>query len=242
MSDIQVARHGRVAVLTLAPPQAGNRITQALAETLTGALDTARRDRSVAGCVLTGQGDVFCLGGDYVGAGAGIAGRLEFGRAHIDLIEAMARLGKPLVAAVNGNAHAGGFALMTACDMAFVAEHATLGLPEAAHGLFPFLAQGILRDALPKTLLFEIVYGARLMTAQEACALHLANAALPRAQILARAVDTVDRAARGNPDILALGRDLYYAARGASPAAALDMSRFALGTALAARDERPVGR
>jgi enoyl-CoA hydratase/carnithine racemase len=237
MSDCQVAHHGHVAVMTLARPQAGNRITQSLAEALTAALDTARRDRAVAGCVLTGEGKVFCLGGDYVGAGAGVARRLEFGRAHIDLVEAMGRLGKPLVAAVNGNAHAGGFALMTACDMAFVAEDATLGLPEAAHGLFPFLAQGIVRDTMPKTVLFEIAYGARLMTAQEACELHLANAALPRAEVLPRAIATVERAATGNPDILALGRDLYYAARGVSPAAALDMSRFALGTALAARDE-----
>ena len=95
---------------------------------------------NVSGCVLTGHGDVFCLGGDYRGAGAATAGRMEFGRAHINVFNAMARLGKPLVAAVNGNAHAGGFSLVVACDLAFMADDVTLGLPEAAHGLFPFLA------------------------------------------------------------------------------------------------------
>jgi enoyl-CoA hydratase/carnithine racemase len=164
---------------------------------------------------------------------------MEFGRAHIDLINEMARLGKPLVAAVNGHAHAGGFSLVVACDLAFIAEDATMGLPEAAHGLFPFLALAIVRDALPKKLLFEIVYNARLMGAQEACALHLANMVVPREAVLREAIAAVEQAAGGNPDVLALGRDLYYAMRGMSSAEALDKSRFALGAALGARSERP---
>jgi enoyl-CoA hydratase/carnithine racemase len=238
MSQIETSRQGRVTVLTLKRQDAGNRITQQMAEELTAALDVARRDPAVAGCVLTGHGDVFCLGGDYQGAGPTTSGRLEFGRAHIDLIDAMARLGKPLAAAVNGDAHAGGFALVAACDLAFVAEDATLGLPEAAHGLFPFLALAIVRDALPKKALFDIIYGARLLRAQEACALHLANKVVAREAVVAEAVAAVERANRGNPDVLALGRDLYYATRGMSPAEALDQSRFALAAALAARSEQ----
>ena len=241
MAQLEVTRHGRVAVLTMTRPDAGNRITQPMAEAMTAALDVARRDPAVAGCVLTGHGDVFCLGGDYQGAGPSTAGRMEFGRAHIDLINAMARLGKPLVAAVNGNAHAGGFSLVVACDIAFVAEDATMGLPEAAHGLFPFLALAIVRDALPKKVLFDVVYNARLMGAEEVCALHLANEALAREAVLPRAIETVERAGGGNPDVLMLGRDLYYAMRGVSPSEALDQSRFALGAALGARDERRTG-
>jgi enoyl-CoA hydratase/carnithine racemase len=238
MSQIETSRQGRVTLLTLKRPDAGNRITQQMAEELTASLDVARRDPTIAGCVLTGHGEVFCLGGDYQGAGPTTSGRLEFGRAHIDLIDAMARLGKPLAAAVNGNAHAGGFALVAACDLAFVAEEATLGLPEAAHGLFPFLALAIVRDALPKKILFEIIYGARLLRAQEACALHLANKIVARESVVAEAVAAVERANGGNPDVLALGRDLYYATRGMSPAEALDQSRFALAAALAARGAR----
>jgi enoyl-CoA hydratase/carnithine racemase len=237
-SELGVDRQGRVAVLTLRRPAFGNRLTQSLLERLTAELDTARCDPAVAGCVLTGEGEVFCLGGDYDGAGDATAGRMEFGRAHIDLFNAMARLGKPLVAAVNGNAHAGGFSVMIACDLAIVAEGATLGLPEAAHGLFPFLALAVVADHLPKKLFFEIVYDARLMTANEACSLHIANAALPREKVAARAVEVVERATRGNPDILMLGRDLYYSTRGMTPAESLDQSRFALAAALAARAER----
>ena len=237
MSQLQVRQQGVVVVMTMTRPDAGNRMTQQMAEDMSAALEAARRDPAVAGCVLTGHGEVFCLGGDYWGAGAQTAGRMEFGRAHADLMDAMARLGKPLVAAVNGNAHAGGFALTVACDLAFMADDATLGLPEAAHGLFPFLALGMVRDALPKKVLFDIVYDARLIGAAEACALHLANAALPRADVLPRAIAAVERTRSINPNVLMLGRDLFYALRGVSPGEGMEKARFALGAALKAREE-----
>jgi len=233
--QIQLAHRGRVAVVTLHRPAEGNRITQAMAEQIIQALTDARKDRAVAGVVLTGEGDTFCLGGDYAGAGPTTAGRMEFGRAHIDLIDAMARLGKPLIAAVNGNAHAGGFALVAACDMAFAAPSATLGLPEAAHGLFPFLATAIVHDALPKKVFFDIVYNAKLLTAAEASRLHLVNDIVPQADLLATAIRAVERAAAANPDVLMLGRDLYYAAQRRA-GASMDEARFALGAALGARD------
>ena len=238
MSQLDVSRQGRVAVLTMNWPERGNRVSQQMAEEITAALEAARRDPDVGACVITGHGDVFCLGGDYQGAGPTSAGRMEFARAFIDMNHAMSRLGKPLVAAVNGNAHAGGFSIVIACDLAIVAADATLGLPEAAHGLFPFLALAVVKDALPKKVMFDIVYNARLMGAEEARALHLVNEAVPRATVLERAIQVADASSRGhNPDILMLGRDLYYSMRGDGPSEALDQSRFALGAALAAQDK-----
>jgi enoyl-CoA hydratase/carnithine racemase len=235
--QLVVTRAGSVVVLTLTRPDSHNRITQQMAEELVQALENARHDRSVSGCVLTGHGEVFCSGGDYLGAGAATAGRMEFGRAHINVFNAMARLGKPLVAAVNGNAHAGGFSLVVACDLAFMADDATLGLPEAAHGLFPFLALALAREAIPKKLLFEIIYDARLISSAEALSLHLVNKIVPRNAVLQAAIEAVERASKGNPDVLMLGRDLYYNMRGLSPEQALDQARFALGSALSAADE-----
>ena len=234
---VVVTRVGRIAVLTLTRPEAGNRITQQMTSELVQALEICRRDDSVAGCVLTGHGDVFCLGGDYRGAGSGTTGRMEFGRGHIDAFDAMARLGKPLAAAINGNAHAGGFSLVVACDMAIMADDATLGLPEAAHGLFPFLAMALAREAIPKKLLFEIAYHARLLTPAEALSCHLVNAVVPRDAVLEAAIEAVEKATRGNAKVLMLGRDLYYSMRNLSPEQALDQARFALGAALTAADE-----
>lgn len=237
MSQLDVSRQGRVAIFTLKRPEHGNRVSQQMAEEITAALEQARRDHTIGACVITGHGDVFCLGGDYQGAGPTTAGRMEFARAFIGMNDAMSGLGKPLVAAVNGNAHAGGFSMVVACDLAIAADDATLGLPEAAKGLFPFLALAIVKDALPKKLLFDIVYNARLMSAEETCALHLVNAVVPRASVLDRAVAVAESACRHNADILMLGRDLYYGMRGDGPGEAFDKSRFALGAALAAQDQ-----
>jgi len=236
MPALAVSRHGRVAVLTLNRPDHGNRLTTSLAVEVATALRSARDDAAIGACVLTGARDVFCLGGDYRGAGPTDEGRGAYADALLAMDDAMARLGKPLVAAVNGNAHAGGFGLMVACDLAVTAEDATLGLPEAAGGLFPFIALATVRDALPKKVLFELIYRARLMSAAEALSLHVTNEVLPRSQVLARAVELAEQASVYNPEIVALGRGLYYATRAAPPGEAFAEARRALLAALAVAD------
>ncbi len=239
MPALAVKRQGRIAVLTLSPPEHGNRLTTALAGEVAAALRGARADAGIGACVLTGAGDVFCLGGDYRGAGSTDAGRRAYADALLEMDDAMARLGKPLVAAVNGNAHAGGFGMMVACDLAVAADDATLGLPETAAGLFPFIALATVRDALPKKVLFDLIYAARLMDADEALSLHLINEALPRTQVLARAVALAEHASSYNSEVIALGRGLYYETRGARPRETLEKARRALLAALAAAERTP---
>ena len=77
-----------------------------------------RADESVHACVLTAAGGEFCLGGDYQSAGPTTAGRRAYVEALLRMDRAMRELGKPLVAAVNGAAHAGGFSVVVACDLA----------------------------------------------------------------------------------------------------------------------------
>lgn len=234
---VEVHCQDGVAILTLTRPSADNRITRQMAESGVAALEGARSDRSITGCVLTGHGDVFCKGGDYRSAGDSSAGRLEFARAHNDLAQAMSRLGKPLVAAINGDAHAGGFSLVTLCDLAVCAEHATLGLPEAAHGLFPLLALAIVKDSLPQKVFFDIVYRARLLQASEARSLNLVNEVVPRERVLERALELAASTRDANPDIIGIGRDLYYETRCATPHDANEHARFALLAALKALEE-----
>jgi enoyl-CoA hydratase/carnithine racemase len=128
-----------------------------------------------------------------------------------------------LIAAVNGDAHAGGFATVIACEMAVAADDATFGLPEAAKGLFPFIALAIVKDALPKKLLFDLVYSARLMNTAEARAAHVINEVVPRSTVLERAIDLAAMAGSHSPRIVALGRDLYYAMRGEQADEALEV-------------------
>jgi enoyl-CoA hydratase/carnithine racemase len=231
---VVVTRRGAIALITLNRPEHGNRLTAPLARGTAAALYAARADTGVGACVLTGAGEDFCLGGDYRGAGPTAAGREEYADALLALDAAMARLGKPLVAAVNGDAHAGGLSVVIGCDLAVAADDATLGLPEAANGLFPFIALAIVKDALPKKILFDLVYNARLMSADEARSLHVINEAVPREAVLDRALELAQRAASRRPEIVVLGRDLYYRMRGIAPADAANDARGALLAALAA--------
>ena len=236
MAALRLERSGRVAVLTLRRPRHGNRLTAALAREVAAALAAARGDSTVGACVLTGAGDVFCLGGDWRSAGSTSAGREDYAQALIEMDSAMARLSKPLIAAVNGDAHAGGFATALACDLAVVADDATLGLPEAASGLFPFIALAIVKDVLPKAVLFDLIYRARLMPAAEACAMRIVSEAVPRATVLDRAIEIAEQAAAHRPEIVALGRDLYYRLRGVPPDKSFEAARQALLAALALAD------
>jgi len=236
MAELHIERRGRVAVLTLHRPEHGNRLTALLAREVVTALAAARDDPDIGACVLTGAGDVFCLGGDWRGAGSTAAGREEYAQALVDMDSAMTGLGKPLIAAVNGDAHAGGFATAIACDLAVAADDATLGLPEAANGLFPFIALAIVKDALPKAVLFDLIYRARLMPAAEACAARVVSEVVPRAAVLERAVEIAEQAAAHSPEIVALGRDLYYRLRGMPATQALEAARQTLLAALAAAD------
>jgi enoyl-CoA hydratase/carnithine racemase len=241
MAELLVTRHEHVAVLTLNRPEAGNRLTTSLATEVALTLEATRNDDSVRACVLTGAGTVFCLGGDYQGAGPTAAGRAAYAAALLRMDRAMAALGKPLVAAVNGDAHAGGFSVVVACDLAVAAEAATFGLPEAARGLFPFIALAIVKDALPKKVFFDLVYSARLMGSAEALALHLVNEVADGSRVLERAVQRARESASHRGPIVTLGRDLYYGLRGRNADESLERAAEALQSALELADGRPDG-
>ncbi|MEM5461737.1 enoyl-CoA hydratase/isomerase family protein [Paraburkholderia phytofirmans] len=234
---IDIENRGSVRVLVMRRPENNNRITQTMAEQAGLAFEAARIDKSVTGVVLTGYGDVFCTGGDYLSGGSTSEGRLGFARAFADMERAMTRLGKPLVGAQNGNTHAGGFSLLAACDLAVTHDDATFGLPEIAHGLFPFLALAIVKDSLPKKVMFDMVYRARLLSAAEAKHFYLVNEIVPKDSVLQRAIELAGCTVQWNRDIVSLGRDLYYNTRSSNPAEAVEQSRFALIAALKAMDE-----
>ena len=236
MPSLTVTRQGRIALVALNRPEHDNRLTTAVAGEVAVALRAVRSDAEIGACVLTGAGDVFCLGGDFRGAGPTDEGRMAYADALLEMDDAMTQLGKPLVAAVNGHAHAGGLALVAACDLAVASDEATFGLPEAVNGLFPFIALATVRDALPKKVLFELIYRARLVSATEALSLHVVNEVLPPSRVLPRAVALAEQASSYDSEIVALGRDLYYGTRATRPDEALAAARQALLAALAAAD------
>lgn len=114
-------------------------------------LRAACSDPDVRVVVLTGVGErVFCAGGDLSGGfvDAPLSGHGDRG-ALADLIRAMRRCPKPIVARVNGHALGGGLGLVAACDIAIAAEHAAFGAPEVAVGLWPMMITAVLKPLVP---------------------------------------------------------------------------------------------
>jgi len=137
-----VERADGVAVWRLNRPEALNALNEPLLKALLAAIDDARGDPAVRCVVVTGAGRAFSAGGDL----KAILTLLESG-SRDDLREyllhyqrlssAMRHLGKPLLAAINGHALAGGFELACLCDIRIAAETATFGLPDTPLGISP---------------------------------------------------------------------------------------------------------
>jgi enoyl-CoA hydratase/carnithine racemase len=209
MSILLKQRVNRVQVLTLNRPETGNRISESLAREMIATLDDAERNDDIGAVVLTGTGDKFCIGGDHTSGGSGTQALLDFADAFGAMTVRMNTFGKPLLGAVNGDAHAGGFSVLTCCDLAVMSEDATIALPELAHGLFPVLAMATAQRVVARKLFFELAYEGRRLTAEEARALWLVNEVVPGARVLPQTIERAQKIAEAPASSLRLGRSGY---------------------------------
>ncbi|MEU6742659.1 crotonase/enoyl-CoA hydratase family protein [Streptosporangium sandarakinum] len=202
MSDeVLVDVEDGVAVITINRPQARNAVNGAVARGIAAALDELEERKDVAAYVLTGAGGTFCAGMDLKGFLAGdvpvVAGR-GFG----GLVEAPPK--KPIIAAVEGYALAGGFELVLACDIVIASEEAKFGLPEPRRGLVAG-AGGVMRlpRRIPYHLAMEIALTGDHFPASRLREAGLVNHVTPAGEALARAVELARRIAANAPLALA---------------------------------------
>lgn len=193
-----------------------NALTGELMQALREALLRADADAQVRAVCLTGAGDkAFCAGMDLASAGAALqAGPLaahDARRAYAALLGDFSRLGKPVVAAVNGAALGGGMGLLAACDLAIAADDATFGTPEVDVGLFPYMALAPLSRCVGRRAALELFFTARRIDAVEARAIGLINRAVGRAELSGAAQELLDLLAAKSPSALRLGRRAFYA-------------------------------
>src|SRR4051794_13513246 len=132
---VRVETRGRVAVVTIDRPEARNAIDPVTSRALNEAFVVVEEDDDVWAAVITGSGSVFSAGADLK---AIAAGRLrETADGERGGFGGLGRGGgrKPVIAAVNGHALAGGLELVLACDLVVAAEGAEFGLPEVSRGI-----------------------------------------------------------------------------------------------------------
>lgn len=190
-------RRGRVEVLTINRPEARNAINLAVARALSDALDELETDDGCAVVVLTGADDkAFSAGMDLKAFAQGEAPITEKGFAGITKRD----FPKPLVAAVNGAALAGGFEIMLSCDVVVAAAHAKFGIPEAARGLIAG-GGGLIRLAkrVPRAVALELALTAAPIDAERALAVGLVNRVVDGPEVLTAAVAMAEQIAANAP-------------------------------------------
>jgi enoyl-CoA hydratase len=162
-----------VLIITLNRPDAKNAANKALSEGVAAALDRLDGEDDLRVGIITGAGGTFCSGMDLK---AFLTGELPFvaGRGFAGLTEAPPK--KPLIAAVNGYALAGGFEIMLACDLVVANEDAKFGIPEAKRGLAA-AAGGLVRlpRQIPPRLAMELALTGDFITAGRAYEMGLIN-------------------------------------------------------------------
>jgi len=210
-----------VAVITLNRPEKRNALDDRTIAELHEAFAVAGSDDDTRVVLLRGAGPAFCAGADLaqlerIAAGAGPLENLDDAAALGDLLVRMRRLSKPIIAAVHGQAFAGGAGLATACDIVVASDDAEFGYPEVHLGFVPAMVMALLRRVCGEKVAFELVARGDRIGAEEARRIGLVNRifAAPTFHDDARAY--ARELASRSPSALRLIKRLFYGIDGAS--------------------------
>ncbi|TFZ02876.1 crotonase/enoyl-CoA hydratase family protein [Ramlibacter henchirensis] len=187
MTELLVERRDGVLVMTMNRPEARNAMTQALAHEIAAALDQLEGDPALRIGILTGAGGHFCSGMDLKAFLRGELPRVE-GRGFGALTQAPPK--KPLIAAVEGYALAGGFEMVLSCDLIVASREARFGLPEVKRGLAA-TAGGLMRlpRRIPYHVAMQYVLTGDMLPADRAERLGLVNELVEPGKALEAALD-----------------------------------------------------
>jgi enoyl-CoA hydratase/carnithine racemase len=189
---------GRIRILTLNRPDKRNALNLALCEALVAALREADEDASVAAVVLAGAGPGFSAGADLSERklfAEEPAMQTRRAKASLDMLAAPGLMGKPVVAATQGATVGAGSTLALCCDLVVAAEDVRISYPEAKHDIYPSLVMPtLLRHLGPKDC-FDLLATGRVVLAEEALRLRLANQVVPRPGLLEAACALAESAA-----------------------------------------------
>ena len=215
MAELREEQRGRARWLIIDRPAQRNSLSLQLLAELRAALARADADAETRAICLGAAGEkAWCSGMDLSSAAealqAGPAAAHEARRAYAQLLAELSKLGKPVVAAVNGAVLGGGMGLLAACDLAVAAEDVRFGTPEVDLGLFPYMALAPLSRVIGRRVALELMLTGRKIDAAEARALSLVNFVVPRAQLEERAAELLETLCQKSPVALRLGRRAFY--------------------------------
>ncbi|WP_327148622.1 crotonase/enoyl-CoA hydratase family protein [Nocardia sp. NBC_01329] len=204
MPQCLVEKRGHVLIVTMNRPEARNALSAEMMAIMRDAWDQVDSDPDIRVAILTGAGGAFCAGADLKGMtqqhpGDSFAG----GGWDLSKIEALLkgrRLTKPLIAAVEGAAIAGGTEILQGTDIRVAGESAKFGVSEARWGLFPLGGSAVrLVRQVPYTVAADILLTGRHLSAAEAKDIGLIGHVVPDGQALDKALELADLIAANGP-------------------------------------------
>src|SRR5271169_36399 len=202
-----VERRGHVLTITLNRPEARNALSTEMMEIMSSTWDEVNANADIRVAIITGAGGAFCAGADLKamtrmhpgdsfrqgnagGLSAGVIKPLLKGRL----------LTKPLIAAVEGAAIAGGTEILQATDIRVAGRSAKFGVSEARWGLFPLGGSAVrLPRQIPYTVAADLLLTGRHITADEARSIGLIGHVVPDGQALGKALEIAEAIAANGP-------------------------------------------
>ena len=208
---IDYDQRGRVAVLTINRPEARNAVNGEVASGMEEAIDRLEGDDETWVGVLTGAGTVFSAGADLKAIATGQGGSLGTKRGGFAGITSRERT-KPIIAAVDGPALAGGCEIVLSCDMVVCSREARFGIPEVKRSLVAG-AGGLFRlpRALPPAIAMELALTGDPITAERAYELGFVNEVVDAGQAVDAAVALAERICANAPLAVRASRDVMLA-------------------------------
>src|SRR5215210_4576352 len=196
---VEYEKRGHVALLTIRRPEARNAVNGDVANGMEAAIDQLEGDDEVWVGVLAGEGPVFSAGADLKAISSGTAAALSTKRGGFGGIARRERT-KPIIAAVDGPALAGGCEIVLSCDMVVASTQARFGIPEVKRSLVAG-AGGLFRlpRALPPAIAMEVVLTGDPISAERAHALGMINELVEPGQALDAAIALAERICANAP-------------------------------------------
>lgn len=233
---VDVEQRGPYAVIKINRPDARNAVNPAVAEGIEAALDEIEADDSTWVGILTGEPPVFCAGADLKEINAGNAGKLATKRGGFAGVVQRER-SKPLIAAVDGPALAGGTEIVLSCDLVVASSTATFGIPEVKRSLVA-AAGGLFRlgRKIPLNVAMELALTGDPIDAERAHHFGLVNRLVEPGQALEAAVELAEQICANAPIAVRESRRVVLEATHASDDVGWKMSAEGMGKAMQSED------
>jgi methylglutaconyl-CoA hydratase len=212
MSTLIIRNEPSVRLITLNRPDVRNALSQELRQELFEAFLETRNDPTIRAVILTGASTAFCAGMDlaeleqlqYKSYEENLEDATQFGK----LLELIYTFPKPVIAALNGHAIAGGAGLASVCDFVVMSETAKFGYTESRLGFVAALVSVFLVRQVGERRARDLLLSARLLEAKEALGFGLINEIQPADKVMTRGLELAHELIQNAPNALAITKHL----------------------------------